>query len=52
MAIEAVAHARQLMPRVTGSTANRLTPVYGDGYFGIYFITNQYFVFDSHFGMS
>jgi hypothetical protein len=37
IAIEAVAHARLLMPRVTGSTANRLTPVYGEGYFGIYF---------------
>jgi hypothetical protein len=37
IAIDAVAHARQLMPRVTGSTASRLTPIYGEGYFGIYF---------------
>jgi hypothetical protein len=37
LAIDSVAHARQLMPRVTGSTANRLTPVYDEGYFGIYF---------------
>lgn len=37
IAIDSVAHARQLMPRVTGSTASRLTPIYDDGYFGIYF---------------
>lgn len=37
IAIDSVAHARQLMPRVTGSTASRLTPIYGEGYFGIYF---------------
>jgi hypothetical protein len=34
---EAVSLARQMMPRVTGATASRLAPIYGDGYFGIYF---------------
>lgn len=37
VAIEAVAHARLLIPRVTGATASRLTPIYGEQYFGIYF---------------
>lgn len=37
LAINAVYAARQSMPRVTGATANRLRPVYGEGFFGIYF---------------
>lgn len=37
MAINAVYSARMAMPRVTGATANRLRPLSGDGYFGIYF---------------
>lgn len=37
LAIEAVARARQTMPRVTGATATRLQPIFGPGYFGIYF---------------
>lgn len=37
LAYEAVSVARQTMPRVTGATASRLSPVYGNGYFGIYF---------------
>jgi hypothetical protein len=37
MAINAVYAARQMMPRVTGATANRLLPVYGQGFFGVYF---------------
>lgn len=37
MAINAMYAARQAMPRVTGATANRLRPISGDGFFGIYF---------------
>lgn len=37
MAIDAVHMARQSMPRVSGATANRLQPVHGSGYIGIYF---------------
>lgn len=37
LAIEAVSQARLSMPRVTSRTAMRLQPIYGDGYFGIYF---------------
>ena len=37
LAINAVHRARQTMPRVTGATANRLVPLYGEGWFGIYF---------------
>lgn len=37
LAIDAVWRARQRMPRVTGRTANRLVPLYGEGWFGIYF---------------
>lgn len=37
LAIEAVSAARLTMPRVTGAHARRLQPVYGEGYFGIYF---------------
>lgn len=37
LAIESVQRARQTMPRVTGATANRMQPIAGDGYFGIYF---------------
>jgi hypothetical protein len=37
LATEAISVARQSMPRVTGATASRLAPIYGDGYFGIYF---------------
>lgn len=37
LAINAVYAARQSMPRVTGATANRLRPIYGEGFFGIYF---------------
>lgn len=37
VAINAVQIARQSMPRVTGATANRLQPVYGEGHIGIYF---------------
>lgn len=37
LAIEAVSQARLAMPRVTSRTAHRLAPLYGDGFFGIYF---------------
>jgi hypothetical protein len=37
LAIEAVHRARQTMPRVSGATANRLEPIYDEGWFGIYF---------------
>lgn len=37
LANEAVARARQTMPRVSGATANRLAPIYGPSWFGIYF---------------
>lgn len=37
LAINAVYAARQSMPRVTGATANRLKPISGEGFFGIYF---------------
>lgn len=37
LAISAVYTARQSMPRVTGATASRLQPIWGEGYFGIYF---------------
>jgi hypothetical protein len=37
LAIEAVSHARLTMPRVSGATANRLQPISGNGWFGIYF---------------
>lgn len=33
----AVYRARQRMPRVTGATASRMQPIYGIGYFGIWF---------------
>ncbi len=37
IALDALYLARQTMPRVTGATARRLEPVYGQGYVGIYF---------------
>lgn len=37
LAVDAVYTARTTMPRVTGATANRLTPISGPGWFGIYF---------------
>jgi len=37
LSINAVYTARMSMPRVTGGSANRLRPISGDGYFGIYF---------------
>jgi hypothetical protein len=37
LAINAVYAARLSMPRVTGVSANRLQPVHGEGFFGIYF---------------
>lgn len=37
LAINATEHARLTMPRVTGDTARRLQPLYGPGFFGIYF---------------
>jgi hypothetical protein len=37
LAIDAVYTARMSMPRVTGATASRLTPIYEEGWFGIYF---------------
>ncbi len=37
VATDAVYHARQLLPRVTSRTANRLLPISGAGWFGIYF---------------
>lgn len=37
LAIDAVYAARMSMPRVTGATASRLTPVFQEGWFGIYF---------------
>lgn len=36
----AVQEARKLAPKLTGESAKRLTPLYGDGYFGIYFPTS------------
>lgn len=35
MANDAVREARKLMPKMTGASARRLVPVYGQGYFGI-----------------
>lgn len=40
VATDAVYIARQSMPRVTGSTARRLEPIYGRGWIGIYFPDN------------
>lgn len=37
VALDATFHARQIMPRVTSRTVNRLLPISGDGWFGIYF---------------
>jgi hypothetical protein len=37
MANQAVAIARKTMPKATGSSAKRLSPAYGQGYFGIKF---------------
>jgi hypothetical protein len=37
LAINATWHARLTMPRVSGATARRLQPIWGEGYFGIYF---------------
>jgi hypothetical protein len=37
LAQAAVENARQLMPRVTGDSARRLQPIYGNGFFGIWF---------------
>lgn len=37
LAIDAVYAARMTMPRVTGATANRLVPLFEEGWFGIYF---------------
>lgn len=37
LAMDAVYTARTTMPRVTGATANRLAPLSGQGWFGIYF---------------
>lgn len=37
LAIDAVYTARMTMPRVTGATANRLVPISGQGWFGIYY---------------
>lgn len=33
----AVDNARKIMPKITGQLASTLQPVYGDGYFGLYF---------------
>jgi hypothetical protein len=41
LAIEAVSHARLIMPRVSGHTASRLQPLWGSGWFGIYFPDKQ-----------
>ncbi len=37
VATDALYIARQSMPRVTGATARRLSPIHGRGYIGIYF---------------
>lgn len=37
LALDAVYRARTSMPRVSGRTANRLVPLSGEGWFGIYF---------------
>lgn len=37
LAINATEHARLTMPRVTGATARHMQPLWGPGYFGIYF---------------
>jgi hypothetical protein len=37
LAIDATYTARMSMPRVSGSTASRLVPIYQEGWFGIYF---------------
>ncbi len=37
MANQAVAVARKIMPKATGASAKRLSPAYGEGYFGIKF---------------
>jgi hypothetical protein len=40
-ALSAVRQARQHMPKVTGDSARRLQPLYGKGYFGVYFPDSQ-----------
>lgn len=37
LAVDAVYTARMTMPRVSGTTASRLAPLYAEGWFGIYF---------------
>lgn len=39
IANQAVREARRKMPKATGQTAQSLQPIYGKGYFGIYFPT-------------
>lgn len=41
LAEQAVYLARLRMPKVTGRTANSLQPIFGDGFFGIYFPDRQ-----------
>lgn len=41
LAWEALSKARLSMPRVTGRTALRLQPIYGDSFFGIWFPDNH-----------
>lgn len=40
IALAAVQEARKLAPKMTGESAKRLTPIFGSGYFGIYFPTS------------
>ena len=41
LAVEATSQARQTMPRVTGRTALRLQPIWGESFFGIWFPDNH-----------
>lgn len=47
LAIDANYRARQTMPRVTGATASHMSPIYGRGYFGVYF-PDRYVWFQEH----
>jgi len=47
LANQAVREARRKMPKATGDSARRLQPVYGKGFFGIYF-PDSYVWFQDH----
>jgi hypothetical protein len=47
ISLAAVRIARQTMPKMTGDSARRLQPLYGKGFFGIYF-PDSYVFFQDH----